>query len=233
MRSIALPGERRPDDVVEPAVALLVGGQHGDRRRLLVGAGLDQLGARLLLDLPADLGRLAEPRLDRHRRPLLRSAGIDLRAQLRPELVDLRRDLEVVVDERARLSARRGSARRRSTAPRLIAAAASLLDDVGEPVGRLLDEDLHARRREILALQLLAELVELVEAHRRLSRRRSAGDELPHVVFDVVERRAVLAARPDVREASRRAGGRRARTPAASPPVTMSALFSPNAFFTI
>src|SRR6185369_6041720 len=59
----------------------------------------------------------------------------------------------------------------------------------------------YARRREILALQLRGDLLQLVEARRRLPRRRSAGDELPHVLLDIVERRAILAARPDVRQA--------------------------------
>ena len=74
------------------------------------------------------------------------------------------------------------------------------LDDVGEAVGRLFDEHLHVRGREILPLQLRGDLVQLVEAHRRLAGRRSARHEFPDVLFHIVERRAVLAALPDVRE---------------------------------
>ena len=190
--------ERRPHHVVEPAVALLVGGQHRHRRLPLVGARLDQLGPRVLFDPAAHLGRFAQPCFDRHRRLLLQ-AGNHLRAQLRPELVNLGRDLEVVVDQRPAFlhveildvdGHRRGLDRR----------GRLFLHRVGEAVGGLLDPHLHARGREVLTLQLLANLVQLVEAHRRLPGRGAAGEEPAHVLLDIVQRGAVLAALPDVRE---------------------------------
>src|SRR6185436_14244218 len=180
--------QRRTDDVVEPAVALLVCGQHGDARRLVVGAGPDQLGARLLFDLPAHLGRLAETRLNHDRRTLL-EVGDDAGAQLLPELVDLGGDLEIIGDDRAaflniEVLHLDVQGRHREERGRVA------LDEIGETVGRLLDEYAHARALQLLLFQLVADLLQLVERRRRLPRRRAAGDDLPHIVFDVVERRA-------------------------------------------
>mgnify|MGYP003693885383 CR=1 FL=1 len=81
--------------------------------------------------------------------------GNHLHPQPRPELVDFRRDVEFVVDERPALldveilhvdRDRACLDRRRRLLP----------DDVGQTVGSLLDEHFHARAREILALQLRA-----------------------------------------------------------------------------
>src|SRR5207244_7649871 len=73
-------------------------------------------------------------------------------------------------------------------------------DEGRKLVVRLLDEHSDAGRRQILSAELLGEGVELVQAHRRLTRGRAARHELPHVLLDIVERRAVLATRPDVWE---------------------------------
>ncbi len=57
-----LASELRPNDVVQPAVALFVRGQDGDGCGPLVSAGFDELGARLALQELARLGRLTQPR---------------------------------------------------------------------------------------------------------------------------------------------------------------------------
>ncbi len=71
--------------LVDPAEALLVGREH--RHRRLARAGLDQLIANLGFELPPDLGRLAQPRLDDDRLLLLRRhrrhhLALDQRAQV-------------------------------------------------------------------------------------------------------------------------------------------------------
>ena len=193
-----LSHQGRPDHVVQPAVTLLVRGQHRDRRGLLVGACSDQFGLSLLSDACAHLRRLAEPRLDGHSRPLLHGRN-HLRAQLRPELVDLRRDLELVGAERASLLHVEilDVHGHRSRVDVLVC----LPGDVrGEILVRFLDEHPDACGREILSLQLLRQFAELVERHRGLPGRRSPGDELPHLLLHIVERRAVFAAGPDVRK---------------------------------
>ena len=146
------------------------------------------------------LRRLAQSRLDDDGGGTLLVQPRDhARPELRPELVDLRGHVEFVVDQNAPFlhvevlhvdtERRRADFRGRLTR-----------DEVDEAIGRLLDEDLDLRGDQILPPQLSGELVQFVEAHRRLSGRRASRDELPDVLFDVVQRRAILAALPDVRE---------------------------------
>ena len=99
-----------------------------------------------------------------------------------------------------RPSGRRDSGRRPPARRRLESRPPPAADDVGEAVGSVLDEHLHARGREIFAASSEASLIELVQAHRGLARRRAPGDELPDLVLHIVERRAILAARPHVRQ---------------------------------
>jgi hypothetical protein len=183
------------------AESLFVGRQNGYRRRLLVRAGLDHLRPRLLLDLPPNFGRLAESRLDDDRLALLDvlETGHDTRSQFRPELVDLGRHIEVVADDRAAFLDVEIL-----HVDRDIGGAQALdgfaLHERREVVVRLFDEHPHVRRREILSAQLLGDPVDLVQAHLGMTRGRSSGHELPDVLFNVVERRPVLASRPDVRK---------------------------------
>ena len=84
-------GERGPDDVVQPAIALLVRREHSDGCRLIIGARFHEFLTRLLLDLFAELGWLAQASLDRDGWMLLAllERRDDLVAKLRPELRDL------------------------------------------------------------------------------------------------------------------------------------------------
>src|SRR5438034_8369769 len=110
---------------------------------------------RSLLDLLAELGRLGEPRFDRDG-GLLLPDRVDrwnhLGPQPGPEILDLRRDIELVADDRAtfldvEILDVDGDRSRRDRRGRL------LPENFGETIGGLLEEDLHVRAREILALQ--------------------------------------------------------------------------------
>ncbi len=92
----ALALQRGDDLLGEPGESLLVGAQHPDAR--LRGAGLLQFRSRLLDDGRADLGRLAQPRLD-----LDLCASLHLRQDVGPEpgpeLVHLPRDVGLLLED--------------------------------------------------------------------------------------------------------------------------------------
>ena len=75
-----------------------------------------------------------------------------------------------------------------------------LPDDVDETIGGLLHRHDDIGGLEILAGKTPGELIQLVQGRRRLTRRRASGQDASHFVLNVVERRAILSARPDVRE---------------------------------
>ena len=140
---------------------------------------------RLLLDLAAHLRRLAQPRLARSPPAASSGPGMTFARSFVQNSSTSGRDLEVVADERrpfctSRFCTSTVSDRALISRPRPRASTTS-----AKSVGRLLDEHLHARGREILALQLLGDLVELVERSSppdrpAIARRRTSAHRLPH-----------------------------------------------------
>src|SRR5207245_1515652 len=101
-------------------------------------------------------------------------------SQLHPELVDLRRNIELVVDEQASfLDIKSLYVNGDRTGFEL---RGFLLEDVSEAIGRFFDERADVHRCEILPLELACDRVQLVQAHRRLTSRRAASEESPDIV---------------------------------------------------
>ena len=94
--------ESRAHYVVEPAEALLVGGEHRDRRAGHRRSRLEELRPSLLFDRCADLRRLAQPGLDDDR-PVPSHTGKNPRAKQVPEVVHLGGDLDILVDQSPRV----------------------------------------------------------------------------------------------------------------------------------
>ena len=202
-RARVLRLQLRDDLLGHPEVALLVGRQHADVRARR--ARRRELRARLVGDLPALLGRLAQPRLEIDLRSALHLRQ-DAAPQLRPEVVHLPWHLHRVVEDRHRI----GDADARHRRRRLRAGALQPADDVLlECRIRPLDEELHVERVERSILQVGCEHVELRVDLARLPGGGARLEESIHLERRVRERRRSPRVVPDVRHAPREIRGGR------------------------
>ena len=193
-----LTGKRGTHDVVQPAVPLLVSREDDDRSPVWRRARLDQLRRRFLREALSHVRGFAESCFD-HDRPLLLQTRNDFCPHAAPELVDLRGDLDLLVDDGLGLlhiqvldrNLHSRSLKRRGKLPS---------EDGFETRVGLLEVDAHLRRLERAASKLTGQLVQFVDCGCGLAGRAPPADEATHVVLHVVERRAVLPTLPHVWE---------------------------------
>jgi hypothetical protein len=190
--------ESGPDDLVEPAVPLLE--RREDTHHRIPGSLPLQLFPDLRFQVPANLFCLREPNLDLDRLPPSRP-GKNPGAEEPPEIIDFGGNLDFVLEQ--------------GPGALDVAVVDDDVEDLGTESGcaisntrfearvRLLDRDQHFRAAEILSLQSGEYAVELVESGRCLTRRRAAREKIPEIPLDVVQRRSILSALPDVGEPHR------------------------------